>query len=259
MNVTPTSGAYTQDGAEKIRGDADTWPTVDHFDEVLGGDPVTITTGDGEVLARYLPEALPADLRDRALDAVHSLAEPGGPTIRFKKEQDGTTAGGMIHLDTRRGSAAPITPGEPLAELMKFCSSIYGDELPGPAHRQARAGKAAKDPDTFIDGTTFQILTINYNHPTYYHRDSEAEPEFYNIMPVIREGDYSGGITVLPETGYGIDMGDRDILIFRAPLLHGNTEIDYADGGRLANTRVSFTPYWRCEEPFSEILEGPTA
>ena len=95
--------------------------------------------------------------------------------------------------------------------------------------------------DFIIENTTFTTVTVNKNYRTACHYDAGDYKKGFGNLGVLRKGNYSGGYTVIPKYGIGIDLYDGDVALFDVHELHGNTEIKR----KAISERISVVCYYR--------------
>ena len=95
--------------------------------------------------------------------------------------------------------------------------------------------------DFIIENTTFTTVTVNKNYRTACHYDAGDYKKGFGNLGVLRQGNYSGGYTVIPKYGIGIDLYDGDVALFDVHELHGNTEIKR----KAISERISVVCYYR--------------
>jgi hypothetical protein len=98
------------------------------------------------------------------------------------------------------------------------------------------------DPAWVIPGTPFTTITVNNTFPTGVHTDKGDLDAGLSTMAVIRRGDYTGGVLVLPKYRVGVDMQDGDLIMFDAHEFHGNTQLELRSDDA---ERISVVSYYR--------------
>lgn len=94
-----------------------------------------------------------------------------------------------------------------------------------------------------IAGTAFSTITTNVNLQTAYHRDKGDTKEGFGNLVVIEQGSkYTGGYTVFPQYGIGVDVRTGDYLAMDVHQIHGNTPIVSSDNDSI---RLSIVCYLR--------------
>ena len=84
-------------------------------------------------------------------------------------------------------------------------------------------------------------ITLNKNFRTSCHYDKGDLEEGFGNLAVLEGGEYTGGYTILPKYGVGVDCRSCDLALFDVHELHGNTEIK-----RIGNAeRISIVCYFR--------------
>ena len=123
---------------------------------------------------------------------------------------------------------------------IKFIGEQFKKYLP----ERYKAQKKAWD-NTHIDfkipETPFTTITLNKNFRTSCHYDKGDLEEGFGNLAVLEGGEYTGGYTILPKYGVGVDCRSCDLALFDVHELHGNTEIK-----RIGNAeRISIVCYFR--------------
>ena len=127
--------------------------------------------------------------------------------------------------------------------------------------------QASKQPMFQINNTAFSTITINRNFRTALHKDANDFKEGFGNLTVLEQGKYSGGYTVFPQFGVGIDLRQTDFVVMDVHQWHSNTNIyetipdskynetiisDFKDNPKIGTngiykkyTRLSFVCYLR--------------
>jgi len=122
--------------------------------------------------------------------------------------------------------------------VFKKIDDIYKDLVPDFYNVQKNAiSKINKD--FVIKDTIFTTVTINKNFRTALHCDVGDLKDGFGNLVVISEGKYTGGYTMFPQYGVGVDCRNGDFLAMDVHQWHCNSEIK-GDG-----TRLSFVFYLR--------------
>lgn len=93
-----------------------------------------------------------------------------------------------------------------------------------------------------IPGTAFTTVTTNVNFQTACHKDAGDYTDGFGNLVVIERGKYTGGYTVFPQYGVGVDVRSGDFLAMDVHQMHGNTAIVPATEGAI---RLSLVCYLR--------------
>tara|TARA_R110000803_G_scaffold623_1_gene2152 strand:+ start:8318 stop:9283 length:966 start_codon:yes stop_codon:yes gene_type:complete len=101
-------------------------------------------------------------------------------------------------------------------------ASYYQDIRPVEFNKQNCRADLKKD--FKITGTPFSTITINRNFRTALHKDS-GDFGGFACLSVLEEGQYNGGIFMIPRYGIGVNMRHGDLLIADVHQYHCNTEI----------------------------------
>lgn len=83
----------------------------------------------------------------------------------------------------------------------------------------------AQNTDFVIADTAFSTFTINKNFQTGIHKDAGDFKEGFGNLSVLEKGDYTGGYTVFPQYGIGVDVREGDFLAMDVHEWHANTPI----------------------------------
>lgn len=122
--------------------------------------------------------------------------------------------------------------------VFKKIDDIYKDLVPVFYNVQKNAiSKINKD--FVIKDTIFTTITINKNFQTALHCDVGDLKDGFGNLVVISDGEYTGGYTMFPQYGVGIDCRNGDFLAMDVHQWHCNSEMK-GDG-----TRISFVFYLR--------------
>jgi hypothetical protein len=155
-------------------------------------------------------------------------------------------------------SADPVAWGT-CFPLIREVARIFERELPDRYTAQAAAAKNTH-PAYVISDTPFTTLTVNNTWAGGYHRDAGDYKPGFGVMCVLRRGTYRGGEIVLPAYGVGVDLQDRDVILFDVHEVHGNTPIvgEGAPQDPNGHERISVVFYFRekmveCLPPAEEL------
>ncbi len=93
-----------------------------------------------------------------------------------------------------------------------------------------------------IGNTCLSTVAVNVNYESCYHVDNGDMPSGYSTLTAMRvDGDYQGGLLVLPRYRIAIDIRDGDLLCNQSHVdLHGNTAVRSLQKGA---KRLSFVTY----------------
>lgn len=92
------------------------------------------------------------------------------------------------------------------------------------AHAEQYAA-ASRKPMYRIANTAFSSVTLNRNFRTALHMDDGDFRQGFGNLSVIERGEYSGGYTLFPQYGIGIDVRTGDFLAMDVHQWHCNTEM----------------------------------
>ena len=93
-----------------------------------------------------------------------------------------------------------------------------------PTQHQYQLDRASLKPHLKIGKTAFSTMTVNKNFRTALHQDS-GDYGGFACLSVLQEGEYNGGIFLMPGYGIGIDLRMGDIIVADVHQYHANTEI----------------------------------
>ncbi len=92
------------------------------------------------------------------------------------------------------------------------------------AHAEQYAAVSRK-PAYRIANTAFSSVTLNRNFRTALHMDDGDFRQGFGNLSVIERGEYSGGYTLFPQYGIGVDVRTGDFLAMDVHQWHCNTEL----------------------------------
>ena len=92
------------------------------------------------------------------------------------------------------------------------------------AHAEQHAAVSRK-PAYRIADTAFSSVTLNRNFRTALHMDDGDFRQGFGNLSVIERGEYSGGYTLFPQYGIGVDVRTGDFLAMDVHQWHCNTEM----------------------------------
>lgn len=95
------------------------------------------------------------------------------------------------------------------------------------------------DKEYVIPNTIFTTVTVNKNFRTALHKDTGDLSEGFGNLVVCSEGEYTGGYTIFPQYGIGIDCRQSDFLAMDVHEWHCNSPI------KGEGVRLSFVMYMR--------------
>ncbi|NCW81070.1 MAG: hypothetical protein EBV68_04240 [Betaproteobacteria bacterium] len=97
---------------------------------------------------------------------------------------------------------------------------------------------ASKKPYYKITKTAFSSVTLNRNFRTALHIDAGDFKEGFGNLCVIERGEYTGGYTLFPQYGIGIDLRTGDFLAMDVHQWHCNTEMTETAAQAKANKEL---------------------
>lgn len=235
--------------------------------------PVRILKPDGKPLAVYLPGAISPELREQAMPILQDLKNSytsnrgmasgsqrvSGPSQRtYARSVDSAIIGSFDRQGPKQYCRLTAWTGretEKWSGLWPFFGRIgqlLQENVPDRFAVQAREA-ARTSPDWVIPGTPFTTVTVNNTYPTGVHTDKGDLEAGFSTLAVFRNGDFEGGWLCFPEYRLGVDLQDRDVILFDAHEWHGNTQFDpepeREPGGKLVGDpgfeRISVVSYFR--------------
>lgn len=269
----------------------------DSFDIVVGGgaeeEPVTVRRPDGEILLKYLPNTIPAELCATAFAVLRTLdgrprnrgTAAGYPAIRpplldgsisktlrvpakiLSRELRGvnsTIVGAFERNSPRypvcRLSTFNINHPDRFAAVVPYFQAIDRVfETAMPERRAAQMDLVRRThPAWMVSGTAFTTVTVNKDFRTAVHQDVGDLKEGFGVMSCLRAGHYQGCFTVFPAFRVAVDMSTGGVLLADVHQWHGNTELR---GKPNRYERVAVVLYYRadmhrCGSPEEEIDWG---
>jgi hypothetical protein len=207
--------------------------------------PARMLKPNGDLLAVYLPGAIPKELRESSYGTLHEL--------RKIQTNNRGLASGMERFGApgKRTATAPISSaivgafdpvgpyqycrltaftrdeGEKYSGLFPLFRNIaehFAANVPDRFKVQLREAEQAK-PEWVVPGTPFTTITVNNTYPTGVHVDKGDLGDGFSCLAALRRGNYSGGILTFPKFRIGVDMKDGDVLLMDAHEAHGNTHL----------------------------------
>lgn len=141
--------------------------------------------------------------------------------------------------------------------MIQEVASVFEREVPDRYKNQAAAA-AQTHPAYVIPDTPFTTLTVNNTVAGGYHTDAGDFKAGFGVMCVFRRGEYTGGDLVVPRYGVGVDLKDRDVILFDVHEVHGNVPIVTASENA---ERISVVFYFRermidCLSPAEELARA---
>lgn len=213
--------------------------------------PARILKPNGDLLAVYVPGAIPHALREDSYATLHEL--------RKIQTNNRGLASGMQRFgaEGHRTGTAPISSAivgafDPVGpyqycrltaftgrETDKFAglfplfhniSAHMAEHVEARYKRQMVEAMKTK-PDWVVPGTPYTTITVNNTYPTGVHVDKGDLGEGFSCLAAIRRGNYRGGVLTFPKFRVGVDMRDGDVLLMDAHEAHGNTALYCNDCG----------------------------
>lgn len=261
---------------------------LDSWCRVLLRDDTDVYGPDGLPILFLRRGAIPEDVSAAAYPALHALrryvSRNRGQYSAIPKLERRTDGLKTKTTQTEDAVASAIagfydrTPRFPFCRPTAFVTSqpeAWGTLLPmaraaaealreGLPHRYRAQADAARRtvPDWVIPGTPFSTLTVNNNvAPSGLHRDAGDFRAGFGVISVARRGRYTGGLLCFPRFGVGVDLGDRDLVLFSPHEWHAVTPME-----RLSEDaeRISVVYYLRekivnCGTPSEELTRAKAA
>ena len=233
--------------------------TEQDFNVLLTG-PSKVVGPSGQLLAVYLPLAIPGTLRDEHYPTLHQIRDitdgrgmaSGSELYQVNKNRRANRIMSSVigtfdwhprrpYCRTTAWTGKHTEQFRSLYPLFCHIGNLMKEYVPERfAAQWARA--EATDPAWRVPGTPFTTMTVNNTYPTGVHVDKGDLDAGFSCLAVWRRGQYSGGYLTLPEWRIAVDMQDGDLLLMDAHQWHGNTDlvIDSEDA-----ERISLVLYYR--------------
>lgn len=219
---------------------------------------------NGQLVAVYLPGVLSDALNAPGVyDVLHELRKQvtdnrgdASGTMRVQRVGDNRSrtkpvASAMIGAFDPAGAkqfcrlsawtGTNIPKWQELHPLLQQIAFHFEHEAPQRWEAQMNVVNSTKA-EWVVPYTPFTTITVNNTYPTGVHKDSGDLEEGFSTLACLRRGDYDGGIFVLPQLRFGVDMRHGDLLLLDAHQWHGNTQITKRDE---AAERISIVSYYR--------------
>jgi len=148
-------------------------------------------------------------------------------------------------------TASEVEKWQTIVPLVQEVSKVFEGAMPKHFKAQMDAAKATPA-DYVIADTCFSTLTVNHNIAGRIHTDKGDYSKGFGCISVCRQGQYKGGVFCYPEYLVGVDLEDRDLILFDAHSFHAVTDFRETEPDF---ERVSVVYYFR--EKMTECL--PTA
>lgn len=110
----------------------------------------------------------------------------------------------------------------PMTEFAETLGELFRATTPGAWQRQSEFIKTVK-PEWRVGSSPYTTLTYNRNFRTAAHCDAGDYRGGFGNLFCLRAGEYSGAVTIFPEWGVGVDMGDGDWMAMDVHEIHGNS------------------------------------
>jgi len=123
---------------------------------------------------------------------------------------------------------------------IRYISNLFKKYVPERWSKQKEQWDLTNN-DFKIKDTVFTTVTVNKNFRTASHYDAGDLEEGFGNLAVLQTGDYTGGYTVMPKYGIGLNVRNFDLALFDVHELHGNTEIK----SKGLYERISIVCYFR--------------
>lgn len=142
--------------------------------------------------------------------------------------------------------------------MIQEVARLFEQHAPDRYASQAAVAKKTH-PAYLIPETPFTTLTINNCVAAAYHLDAGDYKPGFGCISVLRRGQYEGCLLGFPAYGCAVDLQDRDVLLFDAHEVHGNTAFHGTVGEEgVEFERISVVFYFRekmidCLSPAKEL------
>lgn len=129
-----------------------------------------------------------------------------------------------------------------LQPLFQAAARAYAEAAPKRYATQLEAAKKVH-PDWVVKGTPFTTFTVNSNVLGAIHTDKGDFKEGMGVITCHRRGTYAGALLGFPQYGVGVELFDRDLILFNPHEWHGVTNFE----GELSedHERVTVVYYMR--------------
>jgi hypothetical protein len=262
----------------------------DDYDWLLTGGPLMVRSPEGAPVACYLPGVLKGVMAEvdayRLLHPLHTMmtnnrGKASGTRRIARGDGDGTRSDSVSMSSPTIGSADPgsvyrycrmtewtgahLPEWEALAPLFRVIASHLEERVPERYNAQMEYVRKTNEA-WVVPGTPFTTITVNNSYSTGVHKDQGDLEAGFSTLACVRRGEYSGGVLVMPQYRFGVDMQDGDLLLMDAHQWHGNTRMTCACGERIFNRfcgvcgaeRISLVCYYRtrmaeCGSPADEL------
>jgi hypothetical protein len=126
--------------------------------------------------------------------------------------------------------------------FLQSLSRGFKELLPWRYNNQFEAAKKV-DPAFLVPDTPFTTITVNKTFRTAAHYDAgDLNSGLSNLLTLSNDGNYTGGYLIAPEYRVAVNVRPGDLLLINNhEVMHGNTEINCAEGSE----RISLVVYFR--------------
>ena len=252
--------------------------TDDSYDTVIREDTLVLDE-NGDLLARYIPGAIPAKLIRAGYESLNDAAGmtdnrgiaaginedissgDGKKVAKWKAvKKDGTLSNTNRAASVMSGIVGYFdrSPRMPYCRqtsytvkhqakyqtaipLIEHISTVFQAEVPDLYENQARVTRETSK-DFVIGDSVFTTVTVNANWQTAVHKDAGDLKEGCGVMSAMEAGVYEGGYTCFPEYRLAVDMRNQGILFANVHRWHGNTPLKGTPG---QYRRLALVLYYR--------------
>jgi hypothetical protein len=126
--------------------------------------------------------------------------------------------------------------------FLQSLSRGFKELMPWRYKNQIEAAKKV-DPAFLVPDTPFTTITVNKTFRTAAHYDAgDLNSGLSNLLTLSNDGNYTGGYLIAPEYRVAVNVRPGDLLLINNhEVMHGNTEINCAEGSE----RISLVVYFR--------------
>jgi hypothetical protein len=242
------------------------------IDIMLTG-PTRVLKPDGTLLAVYLPQSFPQELRDLAWGVFHSMKGSyttnrgyasgsqrvqGASKRTYARAVDSAVAGAFDPAGPQQFCRLTAWTGaenekwRSIWPVFQHIGSLFEQHVPDRFAAQMQEARNTA-PEWVVPGTPFTTITINNTYATAVHKDKGDLDKGFSTLACFREGEFRGGWISFPEYRVAADMQDGDLLLMDAHAWHGNTPLSpeplRLPDGRLDGDpgfeRISVVSYFR--------------
>lgn len=174
--------------------------------------------------------------QNRTLDDAGNIAYVASAIIGYYDPQGGR----FPYCRQTAFTANEVERWEAVLPLVREVASVYEKEAPARYAKQMEVADKTH-PDFIIKGTPFTTLTVNNNVIGNIHKDKGDFKDGLGVITAMRRGQYEGAWLTFPEYRVGVELNDRDVLLFNPHDWHGVTPFEREE----KHERISVVYYFR--------------